>query len=168
MSVFYTSLHHIRLPADVNFTLYPLNGSLVCEFPFEFACTEQSSFFRQVTISWTCRTWWSVSSVGFAAVPVIVKTMRPLFLVLLFFMSRIEFPVSLRTMECRINVQICLDINIEEIDSMWTIYGPDPSVVMLHQLLQDNSLSGCFCLNGCEVEESSRGIKLNNKVLELV
>lgn len=61
------------------------------------------------TISWTRHTWRSVSSVGLAAVPVIGKTLRTLFLVL--HMLRIQLPVSWRTMDDS-HVTKCADVDI--------------------------------------------------------
>lgn len=64
-----------------------------------------------ISLSGTRCTWLSVSSVGFAAVPIVVKSLSPLFLVLPFFRSRIQFPVSWRTMEFSRGTK-CADIMI--------------------------------------------------------
>lgn len=153
------TLHQISCRCVVHFmcsaVAFSATGAGHLLVNFHLVCLYKTVIFlkHRVTVSCTHWIWLIVSFVAFAAVPVIVKTLSPLFLILLFFMLRIQFPASWRTIECSHGSHVQISrykhwYNEKKGASMCQIYCPgcDPSVVMLHLHFCDNTEYRIFLL----------------------
>lgn len=97
------------------------------------------------------------------------KTLSPLFLFLLFFMLKIQFPVSWRTMECTHDTKCYKHWHREKRASACEQQVALDVVQLLCSisLYMKTVFSRYFRFIRYRVEERSREIELNNKVLEL-